>query len=65
MENIEQENRELRKEVTALKVSMVNMTSLMEFLVAAHNHPPIIPPSTQPQQTTIASKVHQFPFLLL
>ena len=52
MENLEQENRELREEVTALKAGMANLTALMESLVAAQNQPPL----AQPQQTTIASK---------
>ena len=56
MENLEQESRELRKEVTALKVGMTNMTFLMESLVAAQNQPPLAPPFAQPQQTTVASE---------
>ena len=52
MENIEQENHELRDEVTALKDGMANLTALMESLVAAQNQPPI----AQPQQTTNASE---------
>ena len=52
MENLEQENLELRKDVTALKAGMVNLTALMESLVAAQNQPPL----AQPQQTTFASK---------
>ena len=52
MDNLEQENRELREEVSALKAGMANLTALMESLVAAQNHPPL----AQPQQTTVASK---------
>ena len=35
MDNLEQENHELRKEVTALKAGMANLTDLMESLVAS------------------------------
>ena len=52
MENLEQENHELRDEVTALKAGMANLTSLMESLMAAQNQPPL----TQTQQTTLAFK---------
>ena len=47
MDNLEQENRELCEEVSALKADMANLTALMESLVAAQNQPP----SVQPQQT--------------
>ena len=52
MENLEQENRELHKEVTALKASMANLTTLMESLVVAQNHPPL----AQPQQIMVTSE---------
>ena len=52
MENLEQENRELCDEVTALKAGMDNITTLMESVVAAQNQPPL----AQPQQTTFASE---------
>ena len=52
MENLEQENRELREEVITLKAGMANLTALMESLVAAQNQPPL----AQPQQTTVASE---------
>ena len=48
MENFEQENRELRKEVIALKANMANLTILMESLVVAQNQPPLVPSSAQP-----------------
>ena len=37
MDNLEQENCELREEVSALKADMDNLTALMESLVAAQN----------------------------
>ena len=52
MDNLEQENRELREEVYALKAGMANLTALMESLVAAYNQPPL----SQPQQTTFSSE---------
>ena len=42
MDNLEQENRELRDEVSALKASMANLTTPMESLVAAQNQPRIV-----------------------
>ena len=39
MGNLEQENRELHKEVSALKAGMANLTALMEAMVAAQNQP--------------------------
>ena len=47
MDNLEQENRELREEVSALKDGMANLTTLMEALVATQNQPP----NGQPQPT--------------
>ena len=47
MDNLEQENHELREEVSALKASLANLTTLMEALVDAQNQPP----SVQPQPT--------------
>ena len=47
MDNLEQGNRELREEVSALKAGMANLTTLMEALVAAQNQPL----SVQPQPT--------------
>ena len=35
IDNLEQENRELHEEVSALKAGMANLTALMESLVAA------------------------------
>ena len=52
MDNLGQENRELRKEVSALKAGMANLTALMESLVAAQNQPP----SVQPHQTRVITK---------
>ena len=52
MENIEQENRDMRDEVTTLKAGMANLTTLMESLLTTQNQPPL----AQPQQTTISSK---------
>ena len=52
MDNLEQENHKLREEVSALKASMANLTSLMESLVPVQNQPPI----PQPQQTMVTTK---------
>ena len=52
MENLEQENCEMRNEVTALKDGMSNLTALIESLMASQNQPPLAPPSphiAQPQ----------------
>ena len=35
MDNLEQENRELREEVSALKADIANLTALIESLAAA------------------------------
>ena len=50
MENLEQENRELREEVTALRTGMANLTAFVESVVATQNQPPPPPPphATQP-----------------
>ena len=37
MDNLEQENRELHEEVSALKAGLANLTTLMETLVVAQN----------------------------
>ena len=57
MDNLEQENPELRKEVSALKDDMANLTALMESLVADQNQPPIV----QPQQTIVTSEAPTVP----
>ena len=57
MDNLEQENRELREEVSALKVGMANLTTLMETLVAAQNPPP----SVQPQPTRATTEAPTVP----
>ena len=44
MDNLEQENRELREEVSALKAGMANLTNLMESLVDAQNQPLSVQP---------------------
>ena len=61
MENLEQENRELREEVYALKVGIANLTTLIESLVASQNQPPLVPPFSQPQQRMIASEGSSIP----
>ena len=50
IDNLEQENRKLREEVSALKAGMANLTTLIEALVAAQNQPPSVQP--QPTRTT-------------
>src|ERR1051325_8603278 len=60
MENLEQENRELREEVTSLRAGMANMTAMVEQLVAAQNKPLPHPPSPhiiQPKQTTFIFEI--------
>ena len=57
MKNLEQENRELREEVTDLKAVMANMTALMESLEVAHNQPPL----AQPKKTTVTSETLTIP----
>ena len=60
MKNLEQENRELREEVIALKVGMVNLNALVESLVVAQNQPPpppLSPHATQPKKTTVILEV--------
>ena len=57
MDNLEQENRELREEVSALKAGLANLTTLMEALVAAQNQPP----SVQPQPTRASTEVLTVP----
>ena len=40
MEDLEQENHELREEVTTLRTRMEKLTALVESLMAAQNLPP-------------------------
>ena len=61
MDNLEQENRELREEVSALKAVLASLTTLMEALVAAQNQPP----SVQPQPTREMMKFQLFLYPLL
>ena len=56
-DNLEQENRELREEVSALKAGMANLTTLMEALVPAQNHPPCV----QPQPTRATTEAPTIP----
>ena len=53
MDNLEQENRELREEVYTLKAGLANLITLIEALVAAQNQSP----SVQPQPTRATTKV--------
>ena len=57
MDNLEQENHELREEVSALKAGMANLTALMESLVVAQNQPP----SFQPQQIKVTTEAPTVP----
>ena len=57
MDNLEQENRELREDFSALKLSMANLTTLMEALVASQNQPL----SVQPQPTRANTEVSTVP----
>ena len=57
MDNLEQETRELREEVSSLKAGMVDLTTMIEALVAAQNQPP----SVQPQPTRATTKAPTVP----
>lgn len=68
MENLEQENRELRGEVVNISTSMERLNALVEALVAAQNQPPLPPlPPHSPHpivievQTTVISKINLMP----
>ena len=63
MDNLEQENREMREEVSDLKADMANLTTLMEALVAAQNHPPSVQP--QPTRSLLKFRLFLFPLLQL
>ena len=73
MENIEQENRELREEVSTLKTGMAHLTSLVETLVAAQSQARAPTPiSTQAQtqdvsqpQVTVISEVVSTPISVI
>lgn len=58
MDRLEQENRELRKELTTLRDSYERLTAMMETLVATQNQSP--PPQT-PLQRTVISKIVSMP----
>lgn len=53
MDRLEQENRELREEVTTLRDGYERLTTMMEALAAAQNQPPPPPPQTSLQRTVI------------
>ena len=59
MDQLKQENRELREEVSTLKDSLERLSAMMESLVAAQNQPPSPPPS--PVQRTIISEIVSVP----
>ena len=69
MENIEQENRELREEVATLKSGMAHLTSLMEALMAAQNQarttPPVITQDVSQPQVTVISEVVSTPISVI
>ena len=44
MDNLEQENHELHEEISTFKAGMVNLTAMMESLVAAQNQPLSVQP---------------------
>jgi hypothetical protein len=56
MDALEQENGELRKEVTTLKEELDKLNAMVASLVAAHNQPLIPPP-----QATIVSEIASIP----
>ena len=64
MENIKQENRELREEVSTLKIGMAHLTTMMENLVAAQNQartPPVQNQTVSQPQVTVTSEVVSTP----
>ena len=56
MEDLEQENHELRVEVTTLRTGMEKLTALVESLMAAQNQPSTSA-TEAPDQTTVVSEV--------
>ncbi|XP_050895263.1 uncharacterized protein LOC127101873 [Lathyrus oleraceus] len=62
MDHLEQENRELRKEVTTLRGSYEMLTTMMETLVAAQNQPPPSPQTSL--QRTVISKIVSTPIFM-
>ena len=48
MDQLQQENRDLREEVSTLKDSLERLTDMMESMVAAQNQPPPPPPPQTP-----------------
>ena len=55
MDNLEQENHELREEVFALMAGMANLTVLMEALVAAQNQPSSVQPQPTRENTDVST----------
>ena len=61
MDQLQQENRELREEVSTLKDSLERLTAMMESMVAAQNQPPPPPPLQTPIQRTVISEIVSTP----
>ena len=57
MDQLEQENRELREEVTTLKDTMERLSLMVETLIAAQNRP------TTPLQRTVISEIVSSPIV--
>ena len=56
MEDLEQENHELREEVTTLRIGMEKLTALVESLMAAQNQPSTSAAEIQ-TSTTVVSEI--------
>ena len=57
MDQLEQENRELREEVTTLKDTMERLSLMVETLTAAQNRP------STPLQRTVISEIVSSPIV--
>ena len=55
MNVLEQENHDLREEVTSLQVEMEKLTNLVSLLAVTHSYPPPPPPLSLLAQTTMPS----------
>jgi hypothetical protein len=64
MDAIEQENIELREELTTLRADVERLNALVDSLVAAHNQPLTHRPLNTRAQTTIISEIVATPALV-
>ena len=56
MEDLEQENHELREEVATLRVGMEKLTALVESLMAAQNQPSTAAAEIQTSTTVVSDR---------